>query len=151
MGLGALVGLPEIPDIANGDLAGIPLLDGVPMSGDDLTGIPGFRGSSFSIMLPLRPGAGGEYRAAELPRALIAELNDGAQTLEWGVPVSIDGRRVDISGASSVDFVTVRPVGGPTASGTEDDRPWVRPAVVAAAMLTGVAVWRLARERRASP
>lgn len=70
LGLGALGGLPDVPDIDNGDLAGIPLLDGLPLdglpfAGGDLTGVPGFRGSAFSIMLPLRPDAGGAYDTAE--------------------------------------------------------------------------------------
>ena len=69
LGLGALPGLPDLPG-RNGMLGGVPLmpnlpLDGLPNAGGDLTGIPGFRGSAFSIMLPLRPDDQGRYARAE--------------------------------------------------------------------------------------
>lgn len=68
LGLGALPGLPDLPG-RNGDLGGLPLLpnvplDGLPNAGGDLTGVPGFRGSAFSVMLPLRPDAQGRYASA---------------------------------------------------------------------------------------
>ena len=69
LGLGALPGLPDIPGLDNGDLAGIPLLDGLPLdglpnTGGDLDVGLGFRGSTFSVMLPLEPGADGGYSQA---------------------------------------------------------------------------------------
>lgn len=69
LGLGALPGLPDLP-LKNGALAGAPLLSNVPLDGlpnasGDLTGIPGFRGSSFSLMLPLVPNEAGQYRKAD--------------------------------------------------------------------------------------
>ena len=68
LGLGALPGLPDLP-LHNGQLAGMPFmanvpLDGLPNAGGDFTGAPGFRGSAFSIMLPLRPDADGRYSSA---------------------------------------------------------------------------------------
>jgi hypothetical protein len=68
LGLGALPGLPDLPG-ANGTLGGAPILsnvplDGLPNAGGDLTGNPGFRGSTFSIMLPLVPDASGRYAQA---------------------------------------------------------------------------------------
>jgi hypothetical protein len=71
VGLGALPGAPDVPGVANGDLAGVPVADGVPTdglptAGGDPTGVPGFRGSTFSIMLPLRPDESGRYRTVEL-------------------------------------------------------------------------------------
>ncbi|MGI8662436.1 MAG: galactose oxidase-like domain-containing protein [Acidimicrobiales bacterium] len=69
LGLGALPGLPDIPFTRNGDLAGLPLLDGLPLdglpnAGGDLSTVPGFRGSAFSIGLPLVPDASGRYSSA---------------------------------------------------------------------------------------
>ena len=69
MGLGALPGLPDLPG-RNGVLGGLPVapnlpLDGLPNAGGDLTGVPGYRGSAFSIMLPLEPGDDGSYHRAE--------------------------------------------------------------------------------------
>ncbi|MGH9085993.1 MAG: galactose oxidase-like domain-containing protein, partial [Acidimicrobiales bacterium] len=71
LGLGALPGLPDAPGASNGDLAGSPLVDGVPLdglpnAGGEPTGVPGFRGSTFSIMLPLEPDEAGRYRSVEL-------------------------------------------------------------------------------------
>jgi hypothetical protein len=69
-GLGLLPNLPDIPGVDNGDLAGIPLLDGLPLDGlpsaggTDIDLGAGFRGSTFSIMLPLEPGADGNYSQA---------------------------------------------------------------------------------------
>jgi len=69
LGLGALPGVPDIGGLSNGDLAGIPLLDGLPLDGlpnvgGDVTTLPGFRGSAFSVALPLRPDATGRYSSA---------------------------------------------------------------------------------------
>jgi hypothetical protein len=69
LGLGFLPGLPDLPG-KNGMLGGAPLfsnvpLDGLPNAGGELTGNPGFRGSAFSIMLPLRPNQEGAYNRAE--------------------------------------------------------------------------------------
>lgn len=69
LGLGALPGVPDIPGVDNGDLGSIPILDGVPLdglpnAGGDLNLGFGFRGSTFSIMLPLEPGADGDYGQA---------------------------------------------------------------------------------------
>jgi len=69
LGLGFLPGLPDLPG-RNGMLGGAPLLpnlplDGLPMAGGEMTGNPGFRGSTFSIMLPLRPDDSGRYSRAE--------------------------------------------------------------------------------------
>ena len=68
LGLGALPGLPDLPG-RNGMLGGAPILsnlplDGLPNAGGDLTGTPGFRGSAFSVMLPLQPDAQGRYGSA---------------------------------------------------------------------------------------
>jgi hypothetical protein len=69
LGLGALPGLPDVPLLENGDLAAIPLLDGVPLDGLPNAGGDfdlgfGFRGSAFSMMLPLEPGPDGDYTQA---------------------------------------------------------------------------------------
>lgn len=69
LGLGALPGLPDLP-MRNGNLAGVPLasnlpLDGVPNAGGELTDVPGFRGSAFSLMLPLEANDQGRYAKAE--------------------------------------------------------------------------------------
>ncbi len=69
LGLGALPGLPDLP-LKNGSLAGVPFaanlpLDGLPNAGGEMTGIPGFRGSAFSLMLPLEPNDEGRYDSAE--------------------------------------------------------------------------------------
>lgn len=81
------------------------------------------------------------------PRALITEVGDDSQRLDWVVPLTIDGRPSAIRGASTVEVVEVRtaPAAAPQA---DDERPWLVPAVVAAAALTAVAVWRLSRTRR---
>jgi hypothetical protein len=70
LGLGALPDLPDLPG-RNGTLGGLPLapnlpLDGLPWVDGELTGVPGFRGSAFSIMLPLRPDESGRYDEVEL-------------------------------------------------------------------------------------
>ncbi|CAN5568016.1 hypothetical protein BH20ACT2_BH20ACT2_13090 [soil metagenome] len=73
LGLGALDPLGralDAPGMQNGDLTGIPLLDGLPLdglpfAGGDLTGVPGFRGSTFSMMLPLEANEAGDYTEAE--------------------------------------------------------------------------------------
>lgn len=86
------------------------------------------------------------------PRALIAQVGDEAQALEWVVPVSIDGRGADIRGVSTVSFFELGPDGDGTASSAADGRRrWLVPAVVAAAVLTAVGMWRLARSRRRGP
>lgn len=85
------------------------------------------------------------------PRALIAEVGAEAQTLEWAVPLSIDGRSTEIRGASTVTFVELEQAGDAAERGAGDERPWLVPVVVAAALLTGVAVWRLARRRGDRP
>ncbi len=69
LGLGFLPGLPDLPG-RNGMLGGAPILpnlplDGLPNAAGELTGLPGFRGSTFSIMLPLRPDDEGRYSRAE--------------------------------------------------------------------------------------
>ena len=69
LGLGALPGLPDLPG-RNGMLGGLPVvpnvpLDGLPNAQGEPTGVPGFRGSAFSIMLPLVPEDDGSYRRAE--------------------------------------------------------------------------------------
>lgn len=70
LGLGALPGLPDLPLLQNGDLNSIPLLSNIPLDGLpnpggnlDLPGF-GFRGSTFSIMLPLVPDPNGDYTRA---------------------------------------------------------------------------------------
>lgn len=85
------------------------------------------------------------------PRALIAEVGDEAQTLEWVVPVTIDGQPADIRGATTVDLVELTVPDEVPVTDTGDDRPWLVPAVVVSAGLTGVVVWRLARSRGSSP
>jgi hypothetical protein len=62
--------LPDVPGISNDDLAGIPLLDELPLDGlPATTGSlqlgAGFRGSAFSLMLPLEPNDDGTYTRAE--------------------------------------------------------------------------------------
>lgn len=84
------------------------------------------------------------------PRALIAEVGEEAQTLEWVVPVTIDGQPADIRGATTVDLVELTASDDGPVTDTGDDRPWLGPAVVVAAGLTGAAVWRLARGRQSS-
>ncbi|HJR25740.1 MAG TPA: galactose oxidase early set domain-containing protein [Acidimicrobiales bacterium] len=69
LGFGALPGLPDLPG-RNGMLGGLPVLpnlplDGLPNAGGERTGVPGFRGSAFSIMLPLEPEDDGSYRRSE--------------------------------------------------------------------------------------
>ncbi len=68
-GLGALPGLPDLPLLSNGDLNAIPPLsnlplDGLPIPDGDLDLAFGFRGSTFSVMLPLVPDASGNYTRA---------------------------------------------------------------------------------------
>ena len=63
--------LPDIPGISNDDLAAYPVLDelpvdGIPAVGGDISSLSmGFRGSTFSLMLPLVPGDDGRYARAE--------------------------------------------------------------------------------------
>jgi hypothetical protein len=69
-GLGILPCVPDVPGLNNGNLAGLPLLDQAPLDGlPQAGGSPldpgfGFRGSTFSTMLPLEPDAAGNYTKA---------------------------------------------------------------------------------------
>lgn len=62
-GVGGLPPIPDVPGVTNSQALGLPV-DGLPTtSGLDPLGF-GFRGSTFSIMLPLTPDASGNYSAA---------------------------------------------------------------------------------------
>lgn len=94
--------LPMLADAFHTLLQSSPNLPGVGMVADPLTPVienapelfAGFRGSTFNLMLPLRPDAKGEYRKAEFLTAggtlgLVAATNPGS-----GVPVALS--RVDV-------------------------------------------------------
>jgi hypothetical protein len=106
LGLGALPGLPDLPG-RNGMLGGLPIvpnlpLDGLPNAGGDLTGLPGFRGSAFSLMLPLRPDDGGDYQRAEF--------------LSAGGILGVTPGTYLASSASQVNTVTIDGAGAETLS-----------------------------------
>jgi hypothetical protein len=106
LGLGFLPGLPDLPG-RNGLLGGVPVvpnlpLDGLPNAGGELTGLPGFRGSAFSLMLPLRPDDDGSYSRAEF--------------LSAGGVLGVTPGTYFASAASQVNTVTIDDAGVETLS-----------------------------------
>ncbi|MDQ3293199.1 MAG: DUF1929 domain-containing protein, partial [Actinomycetota bacterium] len=109
--------LPDIPGISNDDLGGVPLLDelpvdGIPAVGGELAGLAGlaagFRGSTFSLMLPLVPDSAGRYTSAEFLTA------GGILGTSPGTYVAIaDGRinRIDIDPATGAEQLSTRATG----------------------------------------
>lgn len=110
-GLGALPALPDVPGLGNGDLAGLPLLDQVPLDGIPQSGGSpvdpgfGFRGSTFSTMLPLEPDAAGNYTKASFLTA------GGTASAVAPSPGTALGTNL-----SRVDTVTIVPTGAESLS-----------------------------------
>jgi hypothetical protein len=97
-GLGLLPALPDVPGLGNGDLAGVPVLDQAPVDGlPQAGGTPldpgfGFRGSTFNVMLPLEPNAGGDYTEASF---LTAGGTPSAVAPSPGTPLGTNLSRID--------------------------------------------------------
>jgi hypothetical protein len=79
------------------------------------------------------------------PRALIAEPGEEDVTLDWAVPVDVDGRRVEIGGRSVASLVPVEDLAGP---GADDERGWLPWAVGLGALATVGVVLVLLSGRR---
>lgn len=81
------------------------------------------------------------------PRALIPTVEDAPVTLDWVVPLEVDGRPAEIRGTSTAALVALEPAsaGTPAPGRGSDDRPWLLPAVAGAALLTALVASRLAR------
>ena len=108
-GLGLLPSLPDVPGLDNGNLAGLPLVDQAPLDGlPQAGGSPldpgfGFRGSTFSTMLPLEPDAAGNYTKASFLTA------GGTASAVAPSPGTALGTNL-----SRVDTVTIGPTGSET-------------------------------------
>lgn len=81
------------------------------------------------------------------PRALIPEVEDEPVTLDWVVPLEVDGEPMEIHGTSTAAVVALEPAstGAPAPDDGSQDRPWLLPVVAGTALVTAVAAWRLAR------
>lgn len=110
-GLGIMPSVPDVAGLNNGDLAGLPLLDQAPLDGlPQAGGSPldpgfGFRGSTFSTMLPLEPDATGNYTKTSFLTA------GGTASAVAPSPGTALGTNL-----SRVDTVTIGPTGSETLS-----------------------------------
>jgi hypothetical protein len=105
LGIPGLEGVPH-PDPAD---LGAPAADlqnlGIPGLGPSLT-IPGFRGSTFSMMLPLRPDAAGRYTSASFLTAG-GVLNPGSP----GSYFATSDSRITTVDTAHGDLMSTRPTG----------------------------------------
>ena len=105
------LGIPGLEGVPHPDLAdlGAPAADlqnlGIPGLGPSLT-IPGFRGSTFSIMLPLAPDAAGRYTSASFLTAG-GVLNPGSP----GSYFATSDSRITTVDTAHGDLMSTRPAG----------------------------------------